>query len=60
MLLVPDWSFGALDHIFYFLSNLTGRKPPCVIFELCANFQLPSKIISASRTQSYLEDIGGF
>ena len=45
--MVPDWSFGGFGMSY-------------VIIELYADFQLPILIKSASRTQSYLENIDGF
>ena len=55
VLMDPDWSFGGLGH----LGNQSWHHGSMwyVIREIYVNSQLPSMIKSASRTQSYVEEV---
>ena len=55
--MVPDWSFGGLDHHWY--QRLRCESTLYAILELYANCQLPSMIISPYRAQLYMEGIDG-
>ena len=55
MLMVPDWSFGGLGHLWYQI--LHHKSTLYVILELYTDFQLHSMIRSVSRTPSYLEEV---
>ena len=56
-LMVPDWSFGGSDHLYYQI--LHHESTLYVILELYANFQLPGINRSMSRKHSYLDDVDG-
>ena len=55
--MVPDWSFGGLDYLWY--NILHHKSPMYVILKLYADFQLSSVIRNASIIWSYLEDVDG-
>ena len=55
--MVPDWSFGGLNHLWYQI--LHQESTLNVILELYADFQFPSTIKTALRIWSYLEDVDG-
>ena len=57
ILMVPDWSFGGLDHLWY--QMLHHESTLSVILQFYADFQLHNMIKSASRIWSYLEDVDG-
>ena len=56
--MVPDRSFGGLDHLWY--KMLHHESTLYVILELYADLQPHSVIKSQSRIRSYLGDIDGY
>ena len=56
-MIVPDWSFRGLGHLWYQI--FCHASTLYVILEFYANFQLPGMIKSALRIQLHVEEVGG-